>query len=168
VFSIVSIQVRRPPSYVQGASLKGWRGITACLSERRTSYPRGKGTQWQRYASAFGRPNPVNASLASPTISAPGPDGNKRRCTKTFPSRKEANAWLAHTVVEIKQGVHTPAHRSPTVAVAGEAWITQAETDGLERAAVRQYRQHLNLHIKPFLGHHKSMRSTHCRSRSTR
>ena len=83
---------------------------------------------------------------------APGTDDNKRRCTKTFPTRKEANAWLAHTVVEIKQGVHTPAHRGPTVAVAGEAWITQAETDGLEPATVRQYRQHLDLHIEPFLG----------------
>jgi integrase len=86
---------------------------------------------------------------------APGPDGNKRRCTKTFPTKKEASAWLAHTVVEIKQGVHTPAHLSPTVLQAGEQWIAQAETDGLERASVRQYRQHLDLHIRPFLGHLK-------------
>jgi hypothetical protein len=49
--------------------------------------------------------------------------------------------------------VHTPAHLSPTVLKAGEAWIAQAETDGLERASVRQYRQHLDLHIGPFLGH---------------
>jgi integrase len=86
---------------------------------------------------------------------APGPDGNKRRCTKTFATKKVANAWLAHTVVEIKQGTHTPAHLSPTVLEAGEAWIAQAETDGLERASVRQYRQHLDLHIRPFLGHIK-------------
>ena len=86
---------------------------------------------------------------------APGPDGEKRRCTKTFPTKKEANAWLAHTVVEIKQAVHTPAHRSPAIAVAGEAWIRQAETDGLERSTVVCYRQHVDLHIKPFLGHHK-------------
>jgi hypothetical protein len=75
---------------------------------------------------------------------APGPDGNKRRCTKTFSTKKEASAWLAHTVVEIRQGVHTPAHRSPTVLEAGAAWIAQAETDGLERASVRQYRQQLS------------------------
>jgi len=86
---------------------------------------------------------------------APGPDGEKRRHTKTFSTKKEANAWLAHTVVEIKQGVHTPAHLSPTVLAAGEAWIAQAKTDGLERATVRQYRQHLDLHIKPCLGHVK-------------
>jgi len=40
---------------------------------------------------------------------APGPDDQKRRHTKTFASKKEATAWLAYTVVEIKQGVHTPA-----------------------------------------------------------
>jgi hypothetical protein len=55
---------------------------------------------------------------------APDANGKKRRCTKTFKTRREANAWLAHTVVEIKQGVHTPAHRSPSVIEAGEAMTT--------------------------------------------
>jgi integrase len=86
---------------------------------------------------------------------APGPDGKRQRHCKTFKTRREAAAWLAMTTVEIKQGVHTPAHRSPTIIEAGEQWIAQAETDGLERASVRQYRQHLDLHIKPFLGLHK-------------
>ena len=54
-----------------------------------------------------------------------------------------------------RRGMRTPAPASPTVLEAGEQWIAQAETDGLERATVRQYRQHLDLHIKPFLGHHK-------------
>ena len=54
----------------------------------------------------------------------------------TFSTRKEAVAWLAQTTVEIRQGVHCPAHRSPTVLEAGEQWIVQAETDGLERASV--------------------------------
>ena len=86
---------------------------------------------------------------------APAADGKKRRHTKTFKTRREANAWLAHTVVEIKQGVHTPAHRSPSVIEAGEAWIAQAQCDGLERSTVVQYRQLLDLHIRPYLGHVK-------------
>ena len=86
---------------------------------------------------------------------SPGPDGKRQRHTRTFTTRREATAWLAQTTVEIRQGVHTPAHRSPTVLGAGEQWIVQAETDGLERASVRQYRQHLDLHIRPFLGLHK-------------
>jgi len=86
---------------------------------------------------------------------SPGPDGKRQRHTRTFTTRREATAWLAQTTVEIRQGVHTPAHRSPTVIKAGEQWIAQAETDGLERASIRQYRQHLDLHIRPFLGLNK-------------
>ena len=83
---------------------------------------------------------------------SPGPDGKRQRHSKTFSTRKEAVAWLAQTTVEIRQGVHCPTHRSPTVLEAGEQWIVQAETDGLERASVRQYRQHLDLLIRPCLG----------------
>jgi integrase len=86
---------------------------------------------------------------------APAADGKKRRHTKTFATKREANAWLAHTVVEIRQGVHTPAHLSPTVIEAGEAWIAQAQCDGLERSTVVQYRRLLDLHVRPFLGHVK-------------
>jgi hypothetical protein len=31
-----------------------------------------------------------------------------------------ATAWLAQTTVEIRQGIHCPAHRSSTVLEAGE------------------------------------------------
>jgi integrase len=83
---------------------------------------------------------------------APGPNGERQRHSKTFKTRREATAWLANTVVEIKQGVHTPAHKSPTVLAAGEQWIQQAVNDGLERSTVAQYRQHLRFHIRPFIG----------------
>jgi hypothetical protein len=86
---------------------------------------------------------------------APGPDGKRKRHTKSFPTKKEATAWLANTVVEIRLGTHTPAHKSPTVLEAGEAWIAQAETDGLERSTIVAYRQLLDLHVRPFLGHLK-------------
>jgi hypothetical protein len=42
---------------------------------------------------------------------SPGSDGKRQRHSKTFSTKKEATAWLATTVVEIRQGVHTPAHR---------------------------------------------------------
>jgi hypothetical protein len=86
---------------------------------------------------------------------APGPDGKRKRHTKSFPTKKEATAWLANTTVEIRMGTHTPAHKSPTVLEAGEAWIAQAETDGLERSTIVAYRQLLDLHVRPFLGHLK-------------
>jgi integrase len=62
---------------------------------------------------------------------------------------------LANTVVEIKQGVHCSAHRSPTVFEAGKQWLEQAAADGLERATIAQYRSHIEFHLKPFLGLHR-------------
>jgi integrase len=84
--------------------------------------------------------------------SSPGPDGKPKRHIETFKTKKEAAAWLARTVVEVQQGLHTPASSSITIAEAGEQWITQAGTDGLEASTIRQYRQHLDHHIQPFLG----------------
>lgn len=75
-----------------------------------------------------------------------------KRRLKTFTRQSEAKAWLAEAVIEVKQGVHTPASQSITVAEAGEEWIDQATTDGLEASTIKQYRQHLDHHIKPMIG----------------
>jgi integrase len=109
---------------------------------------------WQRFASAWQTKTGEHTAWVADYFS-PGPDGKRQRHGKTFKTRKEATAWLAQTTVEIRHGVHTPAHRSPTVIEAGEHWIAQAAADGLERATIAQYRQHLDFHIKPFLGLHK-------------
>jgi integrase len=79
-------------------------------------------------------------------------DQENKRHIKTFETKKAAAAWLIAAQGEVTRGVHTPAASSITVADAGEMWITQAETDGLEASTVRQYRQHLDYHIKPFIG----------------
>jgi integrase len=71
---------------------------------------------------------------------------------KTLPTKREATAWRAEMQHEVKEGIHTPATASITVAEAGALWLAQAEVDGLEAATVMQYRQHLNYHIRPFLG----------------
>jgi integrase len=59
-----------------------------------------------------------------------------KRRLKTFPTKKTATAWLVETQHEVKQGIHTPASTSITVAEAGELWIAQAETDGLEASTL--------------------------------
>jgi integrase len=79
-------------------------------------------------------------------------DQDGKRRIKTFETKKAANEWLAQTQHEVKQGIHTPERSSITVAAAGEMWVEQAVTDGLEASTVRQYSQHLDLHIKPFIG----------------
>jgi integrase len=79
-------------------------------------------------------------------------DQGGQRHIKTFKQKKEADAWLVAARREVQQGTHTPASNRTTVAEAGEMWIAEAEADGLERSTVRQYRQHLDYHIKPLIG----------------
>jgi integrase len=75
-----------------------------------------------------------------------------KRRLKTFATRKAADSWLVAARHEISHGIHTPASTSITVAEAGDLWIEQGETDGLERSTLRQRRQHLDLHIRPLIG----------------
>lgn len=74
------------------------------------------------------------------------------RHIKTFRLKKEADAYAASTSVEIREGTHTADSASVTVAEAGEKWLETARRNGLEASTVDAYRQHLELHIKPFLG----------------
>jgi integrase len=83
---------------------------------------------------------------------SPDKTGKLKRHIRTFEKKGDAIAERKKIETEIDKGIHTPERESITVAEAGELWIKQAEMDGLERSTVRQYRQHLNLHIKPFLG----------------
>ncbi len=52
----------------------------------------------------------------------------------------------------MREGVHVADSASATVKQAGELWIKRGEQNGLERGTIVQYRQHLDLHITPFLG----------------
>jgi integrase len=72
---------------------------------------------------------------------------------KTFATKKDADAWAVTALHEVKQGVHTPASTSVTVTEAWERWIKHCE--GLEFGTLKQRRQHLKLHVAPFLGREK-------------
>jgi integrase len=79
-------------------------------------------------------------------------DQQGKRHNKTFAREKDAKEWRDRTVVEIKDGVHTPPADSITVVEAGELWLTQGKTEGLEYGTLKAYEQHLRLHITPFIG----------------
>jgi integrase len=79
-------------------------------------------------------------------------DQSRTKRRKTFATKKAATDWATTALHEIKQGTHTPASTSTTVARAGELWIGDGEADGLERGTLRQRRQHLALHINKHLG----------------
>lgn len=77
---------------------------------------------------------------------------NGARHLKTFERKKEADAYHSSVNVEVASGLHTPANKSKTVAEAGRLWIETGEANGLERSTVDTYRQHVDLHIVPYLG----------------
>lgn len=79
-------------------------------------------------------------------------DATGKRRLKTYDKKKDADAFAATAKVEIREGVHVADSASVTVAQAGTFWIASAEQNGLERATIVNYRQHLRLHIVPFIG----------------
>lgn len=79
-------------------------------------------------------------------------DGQGSRRLKTFERKKDAEAFINGAKVEVREGTHVAESASITVAAAGDLWVKTAERSGLERSSVDQYRQHLNLHIVPFIG----------------
>jgi len=82
-------------------------------------------------------------------------DQDGDRHIRTFAKQKDAKDHSAQVAIDVNQGVHTAPSKSPTVLEAGEAWIKRGEADGLERSTIRQYRQHLDLHIVPQVGRYK-------------
>jgi integrase len=72
-----------------------------------------------------------------------------KRHIQTFTTKREASAWLVTAQGEVARGVHTPENASITVAAAAEIWIERGELENLERSTLRQYRNHVDLHIRP-------------------
>jgi len=70
------------------------------------------------------------------------------RVLRTFEKKKDADAFHATVKVEVGRGEHITPSKSETVAEAAERWIKRVEAEGRERTTVRQYRQHVDLHLK--------------------
>jgi integrase len=79
-------------------------------------------------------------------------DQDGDRVLQTFERKKDADAFHATVKVDISHGVHVAPSKSETVAETAERWLKRVEADGRERTTVRQYRQHVNLHIMPRIG----------------
>ncbi|HMF21926.1 MAG TPA: site-specific integrase, partial [Pseudolabrys sp.] len=71
-----------------------------------------------------------------------------------------ADKYDARSRVEVIDGTHIADATSVTVKEAGELWLKSAEANNLEWSTIEQYRQHLNLHIIPFLGTRKLSKLT--------
>ncbi|MEO4000335.1 tyrosine-type recombinase/integrase [Mesorhizobium sp. CAU 1732] len=79
-------------------------------------------------------------------------DQHGKRHIKTFKLKKDALAFDAQTHVEVSGRIHVADADTITVAAAGKHWLASCDAAGLERSTVNQYRQHLDLHIVPFIG----------------
>jgi len=79
-------------------------------------------------------------------------DGTGKRHIKTFEQKKAADAFAAKTKVDVNAGTHVALDSDLTVAKMADRWIGRVVADGRERATVRQYRQHVALHILPRIG----------------
>ena len=79
-------------------------------------------------------------------------DQHGQRHNNGFRVKKEAKAFLVLTEGEIVRGIHTPESGSITVAEAARLWLKRGELEKLERSTLRQYRNHVDLHILPLIG----------------
>ena len=84
--------------------------------------------------------------------------GNRR--SKQFGKKKDADSFLVRARSEVADGIHTADSASVTVERAGDLWIERCESDGLEASTVKMYREHVRLHIVPFIGAQKLSRLT--------
>lgn len=79
-------------------------------------------------------------------------DTKGKRRLKTFAKKKDADAFAATASVEVREGNHVADSDSVTVAKAAEFWMRDGDAQGLERSTLDQRRQHIDLHIVPFIG----------------
>jgi integrase len=88
-------------------------------------------------------------------------DQSGKRCSKQFARKRDAEDFRSQAAWEVKQGTHTADSQSITVAQAGDNWLKRGEREGLEQSTLNAYKQHVTLHIKPFLGERRLNQLTH-------
>jgi integrase len=75
--------------------------------------------------------------------------GGTRR-TKNFDRKRDADTFEDSVNVDVRRGLHIPDSQSILVSEAARLWLESATS--LERSTRTQYRQHIDLHIMPFIG----------------
>jgi integrase len=79
-------------------------------------------------------------------------DQNGERHIQTFAKKKDADAYHATVKVDVRKGMHVAPSKSISIAEAAEAWIKRVQAGDRERATLKMYREHINLHIVPRIG----------------
>ena len=116
----------------------GYKGLQrgrACQSERRSSLPH-----------AGRRADRDVWWIADYT------DGSGKRHQERFKRKAEAVAHEEKSKVAIRAGTHVSLDSNLTVADVAEKWIKRVEANARERTTVKQYKEHIKLHILPRIG----------------
>jgi hypothetical protein len=79
-------------------------------------------------------------------------DQDGDRHIETFARKKDADAFHDTVRVDVRQGEHIAASKSETIAQVAQHWLDSIKARGREAATLRQYRQHVDLHIVPRIG----------------
>ena len=79
-------------------------------------------------------------------------DGAGARRHRQFPTKREADGFHAKARTEVATGIHTADSASITVKEAAQLWLARARRKGLEQGTMLYYREHVDLHIVPFIG----------------
>jgi integrase len=92
-------------------------------------------------------------------------DSTGTRRNRQFARKKDADHFAAQAKVEVGQGTHVPDSQSITVSQAAEIWIKAVAVGRngrtpAEASTLRQYRQHIDLHIAPAIGEVKLSKLT--------
>jgi integrase len=69
-------------------------------------------------------------------------DQSGDRHIETFDRKKDADDRYAKVHVNVREGVHTAASKSPSVAAAAQDWLKSVELENREATTLAQYRQH--------------------------
>lgn len=79
-------------------------------------------------------------------------DAAGKRRSKQFDLKKDADAFMVRARHEVGEGLHIPDSQAVTIGEAAKLWLKTVDETGLERSTAAQYRQHVDLHIKPLIG----------------
>jgi integrase len=91
------------------------------------------------------------AWLVTYTVKDKGGKKGLRRF-KQFEKKKDAEAYRIKVEGEVKTGIHVPDSESVTVAEAAKLWVEHVRNEGREAGTLKQYAEHVRLHIVPLLG----------------
>jgi integrase len=79
-------------------------------------------------------------------------DGSGKRHQERFRNKRNAEKHEEEQKVAVRAGIHVSLDSNLTIADVADKWIKRVEANARERATVRQYRQHITLHIIPRIG----------------